>query len=190
MIDRFRYTKPTPKEERTKIDSLWWNKDSIGIIYLIYNVFNSDCFQKFWNKKDENELNGKKTPPDIDIENSSSYDEYLKTENEEIENLCKKLKDLRKKLLNKSVELSKSIDLNELDDSTSDVTLSVDNSSSSGSTVDEKITKRLSNNREPLKPKISNNKPISLSAKTLNNSKKKDNIDSLEFKTQNLIEKR
>lgn len=47
MIDRFRYTKPTPKEERTKIDSLWWNKDSIGIIYLIYNVFNSDCFHKF-----------------------------------------------------------------------------------------------------------------------------------------------
>jgi hypothetical protein len=76
------------------------------------------------------------------------------------------------------------------DDSTSDVTLSVD-SSSSGSAIDEKTAKN-SYNREPLKPKLSNNKPIALPSKTLNNglSRKKNNLDSLELKTENLIEKR
>ncbi len=157
--------------------------------YIFVDCYYQTNFQRIQCIKDENV--DKKTSADIDIENSSSYDEYLKTENEEIENLCKKLKDLRKKLLNKSVELSKSIDFNELDESTSDVTLSVDSSSSnsSGEAKDEKMTKK-SNNREPLKPKISNNKPITLSSKTLNINKKNDNLDSLEIKTQNLIEKR
>jgi len=181
MLERFRYSKPLSKDERPKLSksNFWWAKQSIENghdsekPHELEENRNIDLDHKRFMNKDEKKSN-----------EEEEDDDSIKEESQEILSLCKRLNKLRKELYNKNKNEADSIDnfasqsVTGLEnDDLNESTPSSHGSQTPTESLDEQVsTYKNSGKKHPTFYSI-NKQTIS-------------NIDSFDFKTNNLIKKR
>ena len=198
ILERFRYSKPTAKEERPKLtkSNFWWiNNTSIDETKTDADNINES---RDYEAKSDNLNNN-------ELVLNDSYDEFIKKESKDIAKLHEKLNILRKKLFSNLNEKSTEDCDNEIEvDNSTTVELDEDETNSSEDTTSnsDSIDASLVSFKKPnmsnvpklkMPTKISDKLPISKTSRpkfTYNKENSNVNVDSLDLRTKDLIERR
>jgi hypothetical protein len=197
MLERFRYSKPTAREERPKLtnSNFWW----------INNTSIDETKHDPDNINESHEYVGK--PDNLSSSEqvlNDSYDEFIKKESKDIAKLHEKLNILRKKLFSNLNEKSTEDFDNELEvDNSTTVELDEDETNNSDDTTSnsDSIDSSLLSFKKPnlanipkvkMPTQISDKLPITKATRPKVTYKDKSNlnVDSLDLRTKDLIERR